>query len=93
MIVQAFASDDRRPKDVLVPAVIIPKLELCNIEWHTFRAYFMKLPDYAVHEGRPEPLSRIRRQQEKTDSDPECHIKQIATPNLGGSQPSRKAVV
>src|SRR5262245_21614167 len=51
---------DGGSEDVPIAAVIIPKLELSNIERQIFPAYFMKRADHATFEDRPEAFNRVR---------------------------------
>lgn len=53
------ASADCGSKDVCVLAVIIPKLELRDIERHVLPAYFMKRPYDTALQDRPEAFNRV----------------------------------
>ena len=41
-------SADRRSEDVRVLTIIIPELELCNIEWHVFFTHLVERADHAT---------------------------------------------
>ena len=53
----AFA--DCRTENVRVQAVVIPELELCDIERQVLFADLVECPDHAAFDQRPEALNRV----------------------------------
>ena len=54
-----LATIDRRSEDVRVHAVVVPELELGNIERHVFTADLVEGSDDAALEDRPEAFNRL----------------------------------
>jgi hypothetical protein len=48
-----------RPENIAVKAIIVPELELSNVEWHIFTTYLMERTDDAALEDRPKALNRL----------------------------------
>jgi hypothetical protein len=55
-----LTSLNRRSENVRILPIVIPKLELGNIEGHVFPADFVERADDPALEDAPEPLNRIR---------------------------------
>jgi hypothetical protein len=54
-----LASLNRRSENVIVKAIVIPKLELCNVQWQVFGANFVERADTPTLEDTPETLNRL----------------------------------
>jgi hypothetical protein len=50
---------NRCSENVAVEAIIIPELELRNVEWHVFGAYLVERADDPALEDRPKALNRL----------------------------------
>jgi hypothetical protein len=50
---------NRRPENVVVKAIVIPKLELCDVKWHVFGAYLVERADDAALEDAPKTFNRL----------------------------------
>src|ERR1700693_2832905 len=55
------ASLNRRSENVIVEAIVIPKLELCNVKWQVFGANLVERTDEARARRSHFYLERIRR--------------------------------
>ena len=55
-----LASLYRRSKDVGVLPIVVPELELGDIQRHVFAADLVEGADHAALEDRPEALNRVR---------------------------------
>ena len=50
------ASNNNCAKDVVIAAIIVTELKLCDIQRHVFGADLVKCPDYAALEDRSKSL-------------------------------------
>jgi hypothetical protein len=50
---------NRRCENVIVDAIVIPKLELCNVKWQVFGANLVERADNTALEDAPETLNRL----------------------------------
>jgi hypothetical protein len=57
--VDMLASFDRRSKDIRILRIIVPELELGDIERHIFRAHLVERANDAALKDRPEALNRV----------------------------------
>ena len=48
---------NRRSENVIVEAIVIPKLELCNVKWQVFGANLVESADDTALEYAPEALN------------------------------------
>lgn len=51
---------NRRSENILVEPIVIPELELRNVEWHVFAAYLVERTDDAALEDAPKAFNRLR---------------------------------
>jgi hypothetical protein len=59
LAVYISCAPDSRSENVIVKAIIIPELELCNVKWHVFAADLVERADDAAFEDAPEALNRL----------------------------------
>lgn len=60
---RASASCYRRSEDIFVVAVVVPELELSNVQRQIFGADLVERPDDATFKDRPETFNRVRVQR------------------------------
>jgi hypothetical protein len=54
-----LATIDRRAENVIVKAIVIPKLELCNVKWQVFGANLVERAHDAALENAPEAFNGL----------------------------------
>jgi hypothetical protein len=50
---------NRRSENVIVEAIMIPGLKLCNVKWHVFGANLVERPNNPALEDAPKTLNRL----------------------------------